>query len=200
MLVDFPDSGDEPVTLGDLKDRWRESRQFEEQKTEFEDWHDKAQNEVIAARRTAEMMFERMTHVMPPEVVAKIYSEVGLEQQHSLEQGRRQLMEYFPEWRDAQKLTADREELVGMLGSYGFSKQEVGSVLDPRMVKFAMDAMRLRTRYERLKSGGSKDIKASLEPPSRKVHRPSVDDRAKALAAGGDKNAAVALLLRDGRK
>src|SRR3954468_840950 len=200
MLVDFPGEDEEPVSIGQLKDRWRESRQFEQQRDEFEEYHDKAQAVIMASQRQMQDVISRVANVVRPEVMARILHDVGADDQASLEKNRAQMLEMFPEWRDVQHLTAARDKMVSGLATYGFKREEVGQIRDARVVKFIVDALKLRDRYERLKTGGTREVKPSVEPPSRKGHRPSIDDRAKALADRGDKTAAVALLLKGDRK
>lgn len=202
MLVDFPgEDGLEPVTIADLKDRWRESRQFEQQRTEFEDWHDQAQAVIMSSQRQMQEVIARVSHVVRPEVMARILSDVGTDDVAELEKNRAQMLEMFPEWRDAQQLTAARDKMVTHLSTYGFKKQEIAGLRDARMVKFVMDALKLRERYDRLKNGGIREGQASTPaPPSRKGHRPSIDERAKALAEGGNKSAAVAMLIKEGSR
>jgi hypothetical protein len=66
------------------------------------------------------------------------------------------------------------------------------------IIKYVQDNMRREARLQRLLQGQREAPKASTAPPSRKGHRSTVDERVKALAASGDKDAAVSLLLREG--
>lgn len=190
------EAGEAPVTIAALKDHFKETRDFEQKRDDFQDWHDNAQNEIITFRQQIENVVQRLTSVIPPEALGRAYGDMQNDFQAAAEKGRAQLAEWFPEWADVQVKVKDRERLETVLGSYGFSKIEVGSVRDARLIKFAMDAIRKADRYDRLKEQGKRDKIPSKEPTStRKPRQPNATDQARVIADKGDKIGAVAKLL-----
>jgi len=190
------EEGDEPVTIGKLKDHFKETRDLDARRDEFEEWQTQSQNEVLTARMQIEQVLARVTDVVPPDVLARAFADMQADSTARLEKSRQQLTEWFPQWRDAQVKARDRERLETALGSYGFSKFEVGAVQDARLVKFAMDAVNLMDRHKRLREGFERDKKPSKEPASqRKERRISSTDRARQIAASGDIVGGVAALI-----
>jgi hypothetical protein len=190
------EAGQEPVTIGALKDHFKETRDFEEKRDRFEDWHDTVQNEILTYRQQIEDVLQRVTSVVPPETLARAFADMQHDGEAQLEKARGQLREWFPEWADVQVKVKDRERLEQVLSTYGFTKFEVGAVRDARLIKFAMDAIRKNDRYDRLKEQGKRDKQPTKEPASqRKPRQPNATDQARSIAEKGDKIGAVAKLL-----
>ena len=190
------EEGDEPISIGALKDHYKETRDLERRRDEFEEWHAESQNEIIQSRAQIEGVLQRLTQVVPPEAMARAFADMQGDFQARTEKARGQLREWFPEWSDVQVKARDREKLETALATYGFSKFEVGAVSDARLVKFAMDAIRLMERHKRLREGYEREKKPSTEPTSKRTaRRPTSTDRANELAAKGDKIGAVTTLL-----
>ena len=185
LVATDPDESDEPMSLGQLKDHWRETRQFQNVRDEFETWQETAQNEVTVARRQVQDLFQRIASVVPPQTLARVFGDVQFDGQEAIKKERAQVLEYYPEWRDAQVMVRDRDRITETLKTYGFTKYDVGMIQDSRIIKFVMDAIKLRERYERRRQG-TVEARPTIEGPSRKGHRPSTDQQAKELAARGD--------------
>lgn len=189
------EAGQEPVTVAQLKDHYKETRDFDQRRDDFEDWHTEAQNTVITARQQIDDVLQRLTSVIPPETLARAFADMQHDSEAALEKARGQLNEWFPEWADVQVKVRDRERLQEVLASYGFNKFEVGAVRDARLIKFAMDAIRKADRYDKLKAG-QRERKPSKEPASsRKQRQPNATDQAQDIAKKGDPIGAVAKLL-----
>jgi hypothetical protein len=189
------EAGQEPVTLGQLKDHFKATRDFETKRDEFEDWQQHAQGEVIQARSQLDDVVMRLTSVVPPDVLARAFTDMQADSTAALEKARGQLNEWFPEWSDVQVKIRDRTRLEEVLGTYGFNKFEVGAVRDARLIKFAMDAIRKGDRYDRLKAGTREKIPSKEPTSQRKPRQPNATDQAKAIAEKGDKVGAVVKLL-----
>ena len=125
------------------------------------------------ARRQVQDIFERIASVVPPQTLARVFSDAEYEHAERIKQQKAQVLEYFPEWHDPEHMARDRDGLVELARTYGLPRQDVANIQDARIVKFMVDAWRLRQRYERLKNGGLRDKpKPSTEPPSRRVTAP----------------------------
>jgi hypothetical protein len=191
----------EPMTIEQMKSRIKEVRDFEMLRDDFEETRADQQNEILVARQQVEDVLQRLTGVVPPEHLARAFADMETAGAANLEKAKAQLNEWFPEWREPARRVADRERLETVLATYGFTKFEVGAVRDPRLIKFAMDAIRKGDRYDRLKASvnsESREKKPSREAPSgnRQTPRQTSTDRANALAKAGDQVGAIAALLR----
>lgn len=190
------DGIDGTVTFGELKDHYKQSRNLVRERDDFEDYRTSVQNELITARQEMDVSMGLLRQTFGDDVLREIFPKAGQQLQQQALQGKRQLLEWFPEWDDAQVKAADRDKTAAMLKSYGFSDQEFSNVLDPRLIRFAVHAMRMQERYERSKKAWlERDKKPSKEEPSRKGHRPNATETADRLAKSGDKIGAVASLF-----
>lgn len=196
IAVPFDDDA-EPMTIGALKDRVKEVRDFERHRDDFEDYRTDSMNEVLTARQQIDGVMQRIMQTIPQEQLASAFGDYMQQHQTRVAEARKQLKEYFPEWSDANKMTAEKEELEGHLETYGFTKYEVDALQDARLIRFAVHAMRLMKRYQRMKS----EIKTyrekvpTKEPTSRRPGRSDPSSRAGEQAKSGDKVGAIATLI-----
>jgi len=190
------EDGEEPLTIGAMKDKLAEVRALQAKADEFEDSRSTAMNEIFVARQQIDDVLQRIRQAIPAQKFAEIFSEVSESEQHQLATARRQVREFFPEWNDAAVMRRDREKLTEHLGSYGFSGIEVDTLRDARLIKYAMDAMRLLERYQRIKAAKKDEPPTRQAPSTRKPPRQNVDQTAKKLADEGDVLGAVSTLLR----
>lgn len=190
------DGEDEPVSVGELKDRVKKLRDFEDREADFEDSRAEAQNEIMTARLQIDNVLARLTKVVPADQLARAFADMEFDQSARLEKARAQIQEWFPEWKDVQVKIRDRERLETVLASYGFNKFEVGAVQDARLVKFAMDAIRKCDRYDRLRAESKREKQPSRQEPSRgaRPRKQSATDRAEQQAKT-DPVGAVATLM-----
>jgi len=195
LNVPIGDNG-ETMSIGELKDRVKESHDFERRRDDFEDWRDQALNEVAHGRMQVEGVLQRLTSVIPPEQLASVFADYEHSHTRQVSTARLQLREWFPEWDDAAVKARDREKLDEHLGSYGFSRFEIENLTDARLVRYAMHAMRLMERYRRLKDAGKREKIPTTEPPSSRKHKRDVKTEAANLAKSGDVVGAVRQLLR----
>lgn len=191
----------EPMTIEQMKARIKDMRNFETLRDDFEETRATQQNEILVARQQVEDVLQRLTEVVPPEHLARAFADMETAGAANLEKAKAQLNEWFPEWKEPARRVADRERLETVLATYGFTKFEVGAVRDPRLIKFAMDAIRKGDRYDRLKANinsENREKKPSSQPPSgkRQAPRQTATDKADAMAKAGDKVGAIAALLR----
>jgi hypothetical protein len=189
------EAGQEPVTVAALKDHYKATRDFETKRDEFEDWQQHAQGEVIQARSQLDDVVMRLTSVVPPDVLARAFTDMQADSTAALEKARGQLSEWFPEWSDVQVKIRDRTRLEEVLATYGFNKFEIGAVRDARLIKFAMDAIRKGDRYDRLKAGTREKIPSKEPTSQRKPRQPNATDQAREIAKKGDIVGGVVKLL-----
>jgi hypothetical protein len=194
LAVPIGDEG-ETLSIGELKDRVKEHADFNRRRDEFEEWRELAINEVASGRMQVNGLFQRLGQVLPRETIERLM--VDHEQTHTqqIASARTQLREWFPEWDDAQIKARDREKLDEHLGSYGFSRFEIENLSDPRLVRYAVHAMRLMERYQRLKTGGQREKIPTTTPTSARKPKHDAKQEAANLAKSGDVMGAVRKLL-----
>jgi hypothetical protein len=199
LKIDLGIEGESPKTVSELKDayqaNYRESREFQRTKDEFEDDRAQSLNDIHTARQQVESVLEKVMQLVPPERFRDLFQD---EQRRYLvyqDQERKKILEFFPDWKDAVKMTEAREAIVAHLATYGWTAADVGR-MDARQVKYVHDSMKLRERYERLKSNYQVEHKPSTEPPStRRLSPETTADKAARMAARGDKYGAIGKLL-----
>jgi hypothetical protein len=190
------DPEEEPLTIGQMKDRIKEVRDFDRRRDEFEDYRDQSLNEVANMRMQFEGVLSKLQSVVSPQQLASAFTEYEFAHQQQVRTSRLQLREWFPEWDDVQVKQRDRDKLDEFLGSYGISKYEIDNLTDARLVRFAVQAMRLADRYRRLKEGGVREKTPTTEPTSSRKQKRDAKSEAQSLAQSGDILAGVKLLLR----
>lgn len=191
------DDDDEPMTIGALKDRVKEVRTFERDRDDFEDYRADSMNEVLTARQQIDGVMQRIMQFIPQDQLASAFGDYQQQHQQRVGEARKQLKEYFPEWSDASRMASDREELDSHLSSYGFSKFEVDALQDARLIRYAVHAMRLMKRYQRMKDEikGYRDKIPTTAPTSRRPGRSDPSTAAKSQAQAGDKIGAITTLM-----
>jgi hypothetical protein len=196
LAVPFDDD-DEPMTVGAMKDRIKEVRDFERRRDEHEDWRTESMNEVLSARQQIDGVMQRVMQTIPRETLENAFGDYIQQHQGRVAEARKQLREYFPEWNDASVAAKDREDLDTHLETYGFSKFEIDNLQDARLIRFAVHAMRLMGRYKRMKEEVTKyrDKIPTTAPTSRRAVRQDPSARADTLAKSGDKLGAIASLI-----
>jgi len=112
------------------------------------------------------------------------WANVAQERQRAVQEQHQQMLarsnealsEALPEWRDETK----RKELAGKvrsaLSAYGFSNEELSSIVDHRVLLVALDAARHREAQAARQSAEAK----RAAPPAPKVLRPNAAEQAKA--------------------
>lgn len=199
-LTDAVDADGNPLTLGQLREHYREHSDYQAQRDDFDVWKMDAQNEVMQARRQVQDVLNTIKSIVPPQTLARAFADMDNNQRGRIEKAKAQVLEYYPEWRDAAVMTQARDKLVEYVSDYGFNKYELGSIDDPRLIKLLEDSRRIKAQLKRLREGGQREQKPTREAPSRKGHRPSTSEQADALAAAGNKAGAIALLIKGGSK
>lgn len=194
------DLGDgEPVTFADLKKSYKDNADLQARRDQFEDWHVEQQNEVLQARTELEFTVQELAREVPPAAMARATERAKEALQAQVTKARGQLAEWFPEWSDAQKKAADRDAFAKLMATYGFSKPEVEGVLDARLIKFGMDAMRLMDRYKRLREGERDRMPTTAAPARQKPRDASKNATERAFEiAKKDKIGGIAALLFPG--
>lgn len=189
------EEGAEPVTIGALKDHYKERRGFEQLRDDFEDYRSQTQSEIIQGRSQINRMVQLVAGSLPPTTLQAIGQQLEQESRAALDHNRNLMREWFPEWEKPAAANAARKRMLEVVSQYGFSDVEFMNVTDARLVRLLWDAIRKSDRYDALRRGIREEKATAKEPPAQRKHRPSANDQAKRMHAGGDTIGAIATLI-----
>ena len=189
------EAGDEPVTIGALKDHYKATRQFEQLRDDFEDYRSQSQTEIIQGRQQLTSLVQMVARYVPPTTLQEMGQVLEAESRQTIDHSRRQLREWFPEWEQPDVAKAARERMLTVVKQYGFSDVDFYNITDARLVKLLYDSIRKADRYDALRKGQREQKQPPKEAPATRRRRPSATDEAKRLSAGGDTVGGIAALI-----
>lgn len=190
--------GQEPMTIGDLKDSFTALTKLETTKQTFEDTRTDFENEMIRARAELQGIIQLL-----PEVPAELIQRAATEYAQTQDNERQALFRIRPEWRDPEAFARAQESILESVSEYGFSKAELNQVVDHRLTKLLWDFHTLRERV-REANAGAKRVRSASRTGRRKAAdaKPSAFKQRMADAtASGDletKTSVIADLIKQG--
>ena len=151
--------GEEPVTLGELKDAYRNQSEWQQDFASRE--KSLSEREIRTAQMQQDLAYlqEEIVSKVPPERLR--YMQERQEAQLAIE--GKLLQSKLPEFRDQHYFNNWRQEAVEYTGRFGFKPHEL-VIQDHRLIHILHHAMMLEKRLERLASFKPKPA----EPPKRK--------------------------------
>lgn len=174
MQIGMPDGG-EAMTLSDLKDLATERQRDVAERLEWEGEKSKERNRLQNERSEMQKVLSLIpSQFRSPELLSQARDAIDKERQ--IEAAR--LVDRVPEWRDPKAFAADMETITPHIGEFGFSKEELRSVYDHRLLAYirhnALREKRLsevlaeaRERRERkgsARTGGAKPTQKGVTP------------------------------------
>lgn len=130
LEIPMPD-GQEPIKLGELKDKVTRLERSESQMIERENALMRQQDEVNQLLQAAGQL--------PP----ALREQAAQRMEQTLASERDAMLQAIPEWSDRETYDRDRTAILDVGKQYGFSDIEVGQIMDHRVVKFMRDHARL---------------------------------------------------------
>lgn len=198
LEVPMPD-GMENMTVGQLKDHYRDHQDLETERADWEAHQNEQQLELMAARRQLVELADMLKDVKP-EVIDHVQQMI----QRDGEQEAELLLKTFPKWADPDVKAAARAEQLATFKDYGFSEWEYSSIEDHRVIKALHDLTQFRKREaagkakrEELKSTPPKGQKPPTRKQSAAQQRAAMIQRAK-RGTSDEKTAAISTLLNGG--
>ena len=135
--VEIPMGADKAISLGELKDAYKKFEHMQRDQDDYQETKSRSENELMVARRQLEQLIQlgSATGQLTPELIS------ALDNQHTqnIQREHLALIQAIPEWNDQARKTNDFEKMVNVMQGYGFSRTEVESVMDHRLVKFVHD-------------------------------------------------------------
>lgn len=162
------DAGEETlaVTIGELKDQYRELQQVKQKASETDAARDEFGREQLLARQE----FDAMVAMLPPEALTDEFRAQTREriQQHVRAETVK-MLKIVPEWSDPQAADDDRRLIQKHAAKWGFNAAEIGLISDHRMLKYLLDNARAEVRLEgvKLKQAEPKAMAPTAKPGAR---------------------------------
>ncbi|NNF60704.1 MAG: hypothetical protein HKN06_05145 [Gammaproteobacteria bacterium] len=195
LEIPMPD-GMENMTVGQLKDHFRDHQDLQQERDDWEAQQNEQQLELMAARRQLVELAEMLKDVKP-----EVVDHVQQMQQRDDQQEAELLLKTFPKWADPDAKAAARTEQLDTFKQYGFSEWEYSGITDHRVIKALHDLTQYRKREaagkakrEQLQSNPPKGQKPPTRKQSPAQERAALIQRAK-RGTSDDKTAAISSLI-----
>lgn len=138
--VKVPASGGrEPLTIGQIKDRFAEFESLEADRLQFSESRIQQERDLEQARaEIRELLSAIPGEHLKKEVLQRVAQRVAERNTAA----RAKVVEVIPEWRDENLRTTETKELDKLMEGYGFPAGFASGIHDARLLKFMRDAMR----------------------------------------------------------
>lgn len=142
LKLPMPD-GAEPVTLGELKDAWRDAATLESARAEVT----KQRGEWHADQLRAQRELDTLIAAIPPDAVRpELRQAVERVNRERISRETEALLRAVPEWSDAQAVKADLSAITAHLQGYGITAADLEQVTDHRLLRYFRDQARLAAK------------------------------------------------------
>ncbi len=180
---------DSIVSLGDLKDAFKDYESIKDGQEKFEATKTHEQNEMMIARRQMDQLVQlgQQTGNLTPQIIDQLDKIHG----DNVTRERNALLTTLPEWRDSNVRQTDYHEMGQLLGQYGFTQTELEGVVDHRLIKFVHDMtkrvnlVKKATKKAGIPANTGKQSK-HFQPKQTKQNTPRTDSRNDKIKAVGE--------------
>lgn len=193
LYLPFDDEDEEPLTIQAMRDQLGKVKTFTHDRDDFELYRTDSLNEIYSARQQIDGLLAEVRNLVTPEQFATAFHASQETWKANERRAANELRELFPEWADERTKRSEIKELYEFAGKWRFSKQELDSLNDSRIIYFMTKMMRREKILERFRA--ERDKRPTETPVSKRVHRPNLKQQAQELARKGDQLGAVAKLL-----
>jgi hypothetical protein len=144
--------GPHTLTLGELKAKLPDLVKLDQSRAEVDD----ARGEVELRRVDTERRSRAMLDAVPPGALPLLEERVTLQHREQLRRESELLMSARPKWADQAYCSAERDKMAGVASRYGFSKAEIGAMIDHRAVLLLQDYAALLDKVQSGKDAARK--------------------------------------------
>lgn len=140
--VEIPINGAESISIGNLKDTFKQHAALMEGREVYEAQKERTQNELMVSTRQMNQLIDlaKQTGQLTPQLLESI----NIQHSQKMATETKALMTAIPDWKNETTRLNDFGDLVEFAGQYGFSQMEVTNSLDHRHIKLAFDAMKAK--------------------------------------------------------
>jgi hypothetical protein len=171
----MPD-GAEPVTLGQLKDAWRDGKAVESKQTELTKARAEWQADQIRQQREIDQLLSAIDPAAIRPEQAQAVQRVNAER---LSREREALLRTVPEWSDPVAVQADVLAITAHLQPYGITAADVDAITDHRLLRYFREQAR-QAKAKEVQAGNAK-LAAKVAP--RRAPQPGAGADTKTLRA-----------------
>lgn len=159
--------GEEPLTLGQLKDKVRSYKTFETDVTEFEERRIQQEGDLLRAQTQLRSVID----LIPKEAIKpEVLKALAAMDQTRAKREKQLTLGAIPAWRDETRRTAEIEGMGTLLEDYGLGAGFLETILDHRAIKLIRDFYLMRSRVQ-------KSLAEVRDPARRPGQRPSSKSR-----------------------
>jgi len=189
------DTDGEKLTIGALKDHYQATRQFDQERESWEASRVEKDQKLLQKSYSLQFLANAIGDVKPEAIQAlQEYRSAELQQEKAV------LLDLLPDWKQPEKMKADRSELIELVKGYGISEAEFAQIAKAGAVKLLYDYNQLRKResaarakLEALQKPAPKQAKSRKTPGPDQQKRAAIE-RAK-NGTEQDKLAAIGALI-----
>ena len=195
--VEIPLGKGESVTLGEMKDAFKEYGPLVEARETLDRERDEYQRSIMQTR--AEL--NGILAVIPPELRQAVVANGQQYNANWETQQREQVLEAIPEWKDPDNLAKDRDAIVNVGAEYGFSAAEMQYTQDSRTLRMLRDFSRMKSQLADMQTAAKRTRGKPNAPGkqnTRKLTKRRLNEalgRAKQSSDMSDKRKAVSYLI-----
>jgi hypothetical protein len=150
--LEIPLGDDKTTTLGEWKDRVKALQDIDGERETVQQLKADYERNLMATRAELNALLQ----VIPPELRENMLGQARERSTAWETQQRDQVFEAIPDWKEPDKLAADRAAIVTMGSEYGFSEPEITYTQDARTVRMLHDFLRLRERVEAMETAAKR--------------------------------------------
>lgn len=166
--------GPHTLTLGELKAKLPELMKLDLSRAEVDD----ARGEVELRRVDTERRSRAMLDAVPPGALPLLEERVMYQHREQLRRESELLMSARPKWADQAYSSAERERMAGVGARYGFSKAEIGAMIDHRQVLLLQDFTALLEKVQAGKDAARKKLPGGDPLTARQVRTAATNGHA----------------------
>lgn len=162
------DGDDEPVTIEQLKDSYKERSEFDLRVIEFEETRTQQESELLRAKAELQEILQALPkNAVRPEVLQKIRDK----SEATLTAERAKTLDVIPEWKDQDRRESDLAAMTEHLQAYGFPMNYLQQVVSHQHFKYIRDNMlreqRVRAAIAKVRNG--KPEKSAAAKPQKQA-------------------------------
>ena len=191
----------EPVTLGDMKDRYQQIEGLDDARITLADERTTFENDILKSRAELQEVVAMLPQI-PPEMLQKAQAQVAA----NIDSERQALYRVKPEWKDPATFSRVKDQIFDVVGDYGFTRGELDSVFDHRLTKLLHDFTTMRERFSEASASRKRQVdahkqgrrKGSQKIAAKQSKQTQLNRAAAAPSHSQDKLNAVKQLLNTG--
>lgn len=167
--LEVPLADGKTITLGELKDGFRPAADLAGERAAFLEERGRYE----ADRRQNDQELQEFLRQLPPEALdPRLVAQAKAALTANRESEHRAFLRDVPEWNDPVRVTADRNVMEAYIAGFGFSKADLASVTDHRLLRLVRTAALREAELKAIKAERPAPVPAS-KAVAPKANKPS---------------------------